>query len=1338
VAEPSPLPHPSAKIHPSLGRLADASDPPVKAWVLFADKGDRSPQALSAAIERVAARYNPRATQRRALRGERAQSGRPLFDEHDLPVNRSYVAAVADTGARVHVKSRWLNAVSVYATREQIEAIAGLPFVEKLQPVARSARIPVPDSEKTAAPPTPQARAGGLDYGNAYAQLAQMNLIALHDEGFTGDGVIIGVLDTGFKLTHEAYNHPFHSLNVIAAWDFLNNDPNVGIEPGDPGGQHDHGTKTLSCIGAYKPGSLVGGAFDASFILAKTEDTAGEYPAEEDNFVAGLEFIESNGADLASSSLGYIDWYTQADLDGLTAVTTIAANIFTSHGVHLCNAAGNEYHDSNPNTSSIIAPADGFDVITCGAVTSSGATASFSSDGPTADGRVKPELMALGSNAAMISSSSDTGYTTGSGTSFATPLIASAVGCLVEARPYWTVEQMRQYLFETADYYVANGTYDPLFVRGYGIINAYEAHESACADAGILLLDQAAYPCAGTAGLLVNDCGLNTDDAATEQVSVTVASDSEVAGETVVLTETDPASAEFVGAIPVSSTDGPGILWVAEGDTVTATYIDANDGQGGVDVFVTDTAIVDCTPPQITNVQTGNLEPRSVAVTILADESVRGTVDYGLACGNWTGSEAGSAFGNPAIVNLSGLQDETSYFYAVTATDEAGNSSSDDNGGTCYSFTTPDIPNFFTEAFGSGFDLDGWSLTFTPNGSVDFYAGCAEEITALPTDPAGGTNLSLSDDDWEAVNLGGGTTVSLYGTNYGTLYPGSNGYVTFGSGDSDYTESLDDHFDLPRIAALFDDLNPSSGGTVSWKQLADRAAVTWQGVPEYSATGSNTFQIEMFFDGVIRISYLGITGADGIAGLSEGNGLSPDFFTTDLSAMGPCGPRPPVATGSSVGTAVATPVTIALDATDDGLPDPPAALVYIIAGLPGNGSLSDPGAGPITAAPYELVGGGNQVVYQSDPGYHDVDTFTFKANDGGVAPDGGDSNTAIVAVTNGGPSWDPVAYDVSDSTGMNLPKSVTLVGTDPNGDPLRYVIESLPADGYLSDPGAGAITTVPYELVGSGNVVLYQPPCGLILDDSFTFSVHDLTAGSDIAAVQLHVAAGPPEAVYRFLLDSDPGWSTEGDWAFGVPTGGGSHSGDPVAGHTGTSVYGYNLNGDYPPDMTAPMYLTSEPLDCSLLNGTEVRFWRQLGVDGNAHDHATFEVSADGANWTLLWSNPATPIDERGWLLHVNDISGVADGASTVTLRWGMGPTDSTTEYPGWNIDDLEIWAVLPATPSDFDGNGQVGLGDYALFEACMWGPDDGQAPTCLCKDLDGDGDIDLADFAMLQAAFAG
>ncbi|MBU0717567.1 MAG: S8 family serine peptidase, partial [Planctomycetes bacterium] len=833
---------PADKLHPALLRSVEEAAGLVKAWVFFTDKGVDSPQEYAEAVNRVAAEYNPRATQRRMLRGTRAARGEALFNEHDLPVVRSYIDAVQATGARVHVTSKWVNAVSVYADRQQLNEIAKLPFVRKLQPVARAAkRIPPPveklvaESPRDVQPDLPDAVADiRLDYGNSEIQLTQINLIALHDEGFTGQGVIVGILDTGFHRTHEAFNHPLHPLNVIAEYDFVNNDGNTDIEGGDPSSQHNHGTMILGCLGAYMPGELVGGAYNASFVLAKTEDTTDEYPAEEDNYVAGLEFIEAHGADMSTSSLGYIDWYTQDDLDGLTAVTTIAINISTSLGVHHCNAAGNEYHDSNPNTSSLIAPSDGFDVITCGAVDSSGTIAYFSSDGPTADGRVKPEVLARGISTHTVSPSSDTGYTTADGTSLSTPLVACAVASLISANPQWTVAQMRDHLFETADYYVANGTYDPLYVRGYGIIDAFAAwadcnlndipdhcdvdcgeaggpcdlpgcggsldcnanlvpdecevdcngngipddcdmadclpDDPLCADCnsndvpdecdipfpqqGRIELGSSKVPCEGTVAITVADCGLNVDDGIVETTTVTIDSDSEPGGESVLLTETGPSSGTFSGTVAVSETDVAGVLLVGTGDNVIATYVDAHDGLGGTDVSVTDAATVDCQGPVVSFVQVTDIGPFEATVTFQVDEPAKVTVHYGTACAALTEEVTVAAYQLSFQVVLDNLDKGTTYYFAIDAEDEAGNPASDDNDGDCYTFATEEIPLYYTELFDSSDnDLAYKSLTFMPNASVDFYAACGEDISELPTSPTGGATLSLSEDGYEQVSL---------------------------------------------------------------------------------------------------------------------------------------------------------------------------------------------------------------------------------------------------------------------------------------------------------------------------------------------------------------------------------------------------------------------------------------------------------------------------------------------------------------------------------------------------------------------------------------------------------
>jgi hypothetical protein len=428
----------------------------VKVWVYFKDKG-----LAEGARDEALAERRSELGRRTLARRAKVRSGR-LVDERDLPLNPSYREAVLALGPQQRADSRVLNAVSVEARRDQLGIIAALDCVAGISRVAGFTRrevMPVQPPESTAAD---GSRA--LDYGSSFAQLDQINVPALHDMGLSGAGVVVCMLDTGFYKAHEA----FAGLTVLAEWDFINDDGNTQNEGSDPSSQHNHGTYTWSTLGGLKPGTLYGPAYGASFLLAKTEDTSQEVPIEEDWWVEGIEWAELNGADVVSSSLGYTDWYVYADMDGQTCVTTIAANWAVAQGVVVCNAMGN----NGQYAGALIAPADSAGVISCGAVSSSGSLAYFSSSGPTYDGRTKPDVCARGVSTYCASSSGS--YTSVDGTSLSTPLVGGVAALLVEAHPDWTPAEVQLALRQTASQAAS-----PDNNYGWGILNAQAAVLSA-------------------------------------------------------------------------------------------------------------------------------------------------------------------------------------------------------------------------------------------------------------------------------------------------------------------------------------------------------------------------------------------------------------------------------------------------------------------------------------------------------------------------------------------------------------------------------------------------------------------------------------------------------------------------------------------------------------------------------------------------------------------------------------------------------------------------------------------------------------------------------------------
>ena len=519
---------------------------------------------------------------------------------------------------------------------------------------------------------------------------------------------------------------------------------------------------------------------------------------------------------------------------------------------------------------------------------------------------------------------------------------------------------------------------------------------------------------------------------------------------------------------------------------------------------------------------------------------------------------------------------------------------------------------------------------------------------------------------------------------------------------------------------------PDAQNPALWEQTARLLAA--DGVP------NDLFGYSVALSG--NLAVMGAQKDDTDQGVDSGSAYV--FYLGDVDS-------PPTAFDGAVSMTVNNVVTVTLTAYDDGRPNPPGVLSYVITSLPAHGSLTDPNGGPIVATPYALAGLGAQVVYEPSPDYFGSDSLTFVANDGGTPPEGGDSNTATITITVHGPQ-PPTAADGSADTTINTRVTVTLTADD-DGQPdppgvLSYVITSLPAHGFLTDPNGGAILATPYTLLGLGAQVVYQPRAYYTGGDSFAFVANDGGTppdggNSNTATISIDVAPAA-ELVHSFPLDTNSGWTTEGQWAFGQPLGGGSHDHDPTSGHTGDFVYGYNLFGDYSNNMPA-YYLTTTEIDCSRIGATQLRFYRWLGVE--KYDHATIAVSNDGITWTTAWDSFGLTYSDAAWTLQTCDIGPLADGQPAVYVRWGMGPTDSSVTYPGWNIDDVDIWGLFDPVwiVGDLNCDGVVSFADINPFVLRLSNPPAYWTAFPACADsngdINGDGAVGFADinpFVML------
>ncbi len=426
---------------------------PDRYWVQFTDKNN-TPYS----IDRPEEFLSERSIQRRIKYGV-------AVDEKDIPVNPSYIEAVEKAGATILNPSKWLNGVTIETNNKSVlNTIEKLPFVKKTralhdEPLKQMIKNESFMYEMNVESVVDNNVVRG-HYGKAHTQIELLNGIALHDMGYQGEGVWIGICDSGYEGAdvHDVFQNMRDENRLLGTKDFVYKN---GIVYSD---DH-HGTACLGLMAGYMPGTYVGTAPKASYFLCRTENINSENIIEEYNWVSAAEYMDSLGIDMISTSLGYIGFddpdasHGYSDFDGKTCIITIGAEIASSRGILCVAAAGNEGDNDFPYVGG---PGDGKNVLTVGGVKADGTRAGFSSIGPTYDGRIKPDVMSF-AYAVTVASPGNNFYE-GNGTSFAAPSLAGMLACYWQARRDAPEGKIREVIKKSSNNYSSpNNEY------GYGI-----------------------------------------------------------------------------------------------------------------------------------------------------------------------------------------------------------------------------------------------------------------------------------------------------------------------------------------------------------------------------------------------------------------------------------------------------------------------------------------------------------------------------------------------------------------------------------------------------------------------------------------------------------------------------------------------------------------------------------------------------------------------------------------------------------------------------------------------------------------------------------------------------
>ncbi len=427
--------------------ISSSSVAAVNRYVVFFK--DKSGTAYS--VSSPLAFLSQRAIERRTKQGI-------VITASDFPVNQNYIDGVKNTGAETYFNSRWMNALLIQCDASLLTTIEALPYVDHIEYVAPNAKLLINGRKKNV------LQSKGSKAETTDAQLEQIGIDQMHQDGFKGEGMIIAIFDDGFQGVDNAT--PFQPIfsdgriDLITSKDFVRNSDDVFQ-------YDDHGTEVFSVIAAFQSGTFTSGAYKANYQLYVTEDVATEYRIEEYNWLFAAERADSAGVDVINSSLGYYDFddasmnYAKSDMDGETSIISQAAQLAADRGMLIVCSAGNE---GGIAWQIITTPADTEDVLAVANVSSTGIRAGSSSIGPSADGRIKPDVAALGSGTSVIRANGSLGAS--SGTSLSAPLITSLAAGIWQRYPSLTNKEIMHAIRMSA-----SQAFNPDNLIGYGIPN---------------------------------------------------------------------------------------------------------------------------------------------------------------------------------------------------------------------------------------------------------------------------------------------------------------------------------------------------------------------------------------------------------------------------------------------------------------------------------------------------------------------------------------------------------------------------------------------------------------------------------------------------------------------------------------------------------------------------------------------------------------------------------------------------------------------------------------------------------------------------------------------------